>query len=339
MNNISQLILSLLQKVDLSYTQMLFIMQHMMEGELSNTQIASLLTALAIKGEHIDEIFAAASIMRDLSTKLPIDNRHLLDTCGTGGDKSNLFNISTASAFVAAAAGAKVAKHGNRSFASQSGSADLLEAANINLDLSTEQVARSIEQIGIGFLFAPQYHVAMRHVAKVRKELGFQTIFNFLGPLSNPAGASYQLLGVNRLEMVMPMVQVLQKFGSKHAMVVCSHEGLDEISIATSSCIAELKNNTIHTYQICPKDFGIQTQAIDTICVSSPQESLQIIEAAFAGERGTALDILALNAGAAIYVADITDNLQDGIELAFTLLCNGEVQQKWQAYKDFSHRV
>ena len=252
-----------------------------------------------------------------------------------GGDKSNLFNISTASAFVAAAAGAKVAKHGNRSFASQSGSADLLEAANINLDLSTEQVARSIEQIGIGFLFAPQYHSAMRHVAKVRKELGFQTIFNFLGPLSNPAGASYQLLGINRLEMVMPMVQVLQKFGSKHAMVVCSHEGLDEISIAASSCVAELRNNAIHTYQICPKDFGIQTQAIDTICVSSPQQSLQIIEAAFAGERGTALDILALNAGATIYVSDITDNLQDGIELAFTLLCNGKVQQKWQAYKDF----
>jgi anthranilate phosphoribosyltransferase len=337
--NTKQIINKLVMQQDLSIEQMQEVMQHMMTGEATHAQIATILSALHIKTESVEEIIAGARVMRQLATPITVTGKHLLDTCGTGGDKSNIFNVSTASAFVASCAGAKVAKHGNRSFLSQSGSADVLEAAGVYLDLSASQVASCIEKIGIGFLFAPQYHGAMRHVAPVRREIGIQTIFNLLGPLANPARATKQLLGVNNIKRIMPMARALAQLGSEHALVINGADGLDEITTATHTCVAELKDSAIHTYIITPEEFGIARQAIGPLKVSSPAQSLALIERAFAGTEGVALDMLALNAGAAIYAADIVASLDAGVTRAKELLLSGVVAQKWREFIELTQEL
>lgn len=329
----------LLSREDFTHAQMLEIMRMMMSGELTAVQISSLLMGLRMKGETVDEIAAAAEVMRDLSTKVTIrDTSHLIDTCGTGGDGIQTFNVSTACAFVAAAAGAQVAKHGGRSVSSTCGSADVLETLGVNVNLSPEQVAKCVDSIGIGFMFAPNHHSAMKHAAPVRRELGIRTMFNLLGPMTNPAGAKRQVMGVFHKDLTVLLAQVLQRLGSEHVMVVHGADGMDEISFTGDTFVAELKNGVVTEYMLNPSQFGMQQHDLSTIQVQNAEESKAMILDVLNGKldnlnQRAARDIVLLNAGAAIYVAGIVDNLQAGINKAAEVIDNGLALAKLEALK------
>ena len=321
----------LLNKQDLAADEMREVMRLIMSGKASDAQIGGFLIALRCKGETIDEIAAAAEVMRELASKVAVTGEHVIDTCGTGGDGANTFNISTTCAFVVAAAGGQVAKHGNRSVSSSCGSADVLEAAGVNLDLSAEQVAQCVNDIGVGFLFAPKHHGAMKHTIKVRKEMGVRTLFNLLGPLSNPADAPNQLIGVFAHEWVEPLAQVLKKLGSRHVLVVHADDGLDEISIASATTIAELKDGAVSTYTITPEQFGFKRAGLSDLAVDGAASSLMMVKSVLDNKDGAARDIVLLNAGAAIYAANITDTLAAGIEKARQVIADGAARAKFDA--------
>lgn len=331
--NIQQAIKAVIAKQDLSEEQMHAVMSDIMTGKTTDAQIGAFLVGLSMKGESIDEITASAKVMRSLATAVEISpTNHLVDTCGTGGDGLGLFNISTASAFVVAAAGGQVAKHGNRSISSKSGSADVLESAGVNLAVSPEVIGRCVDEIGVGFMFAPAHHSAMKHAIGPRKELAVRTIFNVLGPLTNPAKAPNQVMGVYDKNLVEPIANVLKSLGSRHVMVVHSKDGLDELSIADDTYVAELKNGEVLTYTVNPIDVGLSVGSLDDITADDADDSLTIIRAAFAGKQGPAKDIVALNAGAAIYVSGLADNLKAGVEKANQVLENGGAQRKLEEY-------
>ena len=319
---------------DLAHADMLGLMQQGMSGELTSAQIAGLMIALRVKGESVDEITAAATVMRALSTKVEIaDKTHLIDTCGTGGDGIQTFNVSTCAAFVAAAAGAKVAKHGGRSVSSTCGSADVLEALGVNVNVTPQQVAKCVDKIGIGFMFAPNHHSAMKHAAPVRRELGVRTIFNLLGPLTNPANAKRQVMGVFSKDLTLKLAKVLQNLGSAHVMVVCGADGMDEISFTGDTFVAELKDGKISEYTLNPMQFGLKIHALKSIKVENAQESKAIILDVLAGKhsvgkQSAARDIVLLNAGAAIYVAGLQATIYAGIEHAAKVIDNGAAKQK-----------
>jgi len=330
--NIQQALAKVINSQDLSTEQMISVMREVMQGEATPAQIGGFLVALRMKGESLDEIEGAAIVMRELAAKVDVSAANLIDTCGTGGDGSDLFNVSTASAFVVAAGGASVAKHGNRSVSSSTGSADVLEAAGVKLDLTPDQVANCIQKIGIGFMFAPAHHSAMKHAIGPRKELAQRTIFNMLGPMTNPAGVKRQVIGVFNQALCRPIAEVLQRLGSEHVMVVHAKDGLDEISLATATYVAELKDGVISEYQITPEDFSIKSQSLIGLVVESAEQSLALIMDAL-GSRSTseakkAADIIALNAGAALYVSGISDTLKAGVEKAVSLIENGEALAK-----------
>ncbi len=333
---IQHAIQKLLDRQNLNADEMRVVMRFIMSGNATDAQIAGFLIALRCKGETIDEIAAAAEVMRELATKVNIVGEHIIDTCGTGGDGANTFNISTTCAFVVAAAGGQVAKHGNRSVSSSCGSADVLEAAGVNLDLSAEQVAQCVNEIGVGFLFAPKHHGAMKHTIKVRKDMGVRTLFNLLGPLSNPAAAPNQLLGVFAKEWVEPLAQVLKKLGSQHVLVVNAEDGLDEISIASATTIAELKGGAVSTYTITPEQFGFKRAHLNELAVENAADSLAMVKSVLDNQAGAARDIVQLNAGAAIYAANITDSLADGIAKAQQVIASGEARAKFDALIAYS---
>ena len=319
---------------DLSHNDMLSIMQQVMHGELTPAQIAGFLIALRIKGETVDEITAAATVMRTLSTKVTIaTNTHLIDTCGTGGDGIQTFNVSTVSAFVAAAAGAKVAKHGGRSVSSNCGSADVLEALGVNVNLTPEQVADCVNTIGIGFMFAPNHHSAMKHSAPVRRELGVRTLFNLLGPLTNPANAKRQVMGVFRQDLTLTLAKVLQNLGSEHVLVVHGADGMDEISFTGDTAVAELKNGEIRQYNVNPAQFGFGLHDLSSIQIQNAEQSKAMMLAVLNGEKGPAREIVLMNAGAAIYVSDMAESLQAGVNLAGVVIDNGQALAKLDALK------
>ena len=317
------------ERQDLSSDDMTTVMRTIMTGKATPAQMGGFLIGLRMKGETVDEITAAAGVMRELATRVEVKGDHLVDTCGTGGDGASTFNISTASAMVAAAAGAQVAKHGNRSVSSSSGSADVLETAGVNLDLSPEQVARCVNEIGIGFLFAPKHHGAMKHAIGPRREMGVRTLFNLLGPLTNPAGAPNQVLGVFSADWVEPLAQVLKRLGSKHVLVVHAEDGLDEISIAAATSVAELKDDKVTTYSIEPEQFGMQRGDLAGLSVQDADQSLALINRVFENEAGPARDIVVLNAGAAIYAANVAGSLQAGIETASEVIASGAAKEKF----------
>jgi anthranilate phosphoribosyltransferase len=300
------------------------VMQQIMTGECTPSQIGGFLVGLRMKGESVDELAAAARVMRELSTSVEVDCDYLVDTAGTGGDSSGSFNISTASAIVAAAAGAHVAKHGNRSMTSNSGSADVLEAAGVKLDISPARIGECIEQVGVGFMFAPAHHGAMKHAIGPRREMAVRTVFNVLGPLTNPAGAPNQIIGVFDGELVELIARVLQRLESRHVMVVHGEDGMDEISISAPTRVAELKNGEISNYTLSPADFGMETAAVTTLKVESAQQSLEVIRAVLADQAGPARDIVCLNAGAAIYVSGRSDTLAAGVDAARAALSSGK---------------
>jgi len=319
------------EKQNLDADEMTAVMRTIMTGEATPAQIGGFLIGLRMKGETVDEIAAAARVMRELATGVQVTGPNVVDIVGTGGDATNTFNVSTASTFVVAAAGGTVAKHGNRSVSSKSGSADLLEAAGVNLDLTPEQVAQCINEIGVGFMFAPKHHSAMKHAIGPRKEMGVRTIFNVLGPLTNPAGAPNQLLGVFSRELVEPLAEVLNKLGSNHVLVVNAEDGMDEISVGAPTHVAELKNGQVSTYSITPEQFGVERVDIKQLVVSSAAESLAIINSVLENQPGPARDIVMLNAGAAIYAAGLADTLDAGIRKADTVLATGKAKEKLDA--------
>jgi len=337
--DMSAAIAAVVEKRDLSREEMESVMRTIMTGEATQSQIGGFLVGLRMKGETVDEITAAAKVMRELAAHVNVVGPHLLDTCGTGGDGARTFNISTAVAFVAAAAGAKVAKHGNRSISSKSGSADVLEAAGVNLDLTPEQVGECIEQVGVGFMFAPKHHSAMKHAIGPRKEMGVRTIFNVLGPLTNPAGAPNQLLGVFSNHWVAPLAEVLSQLGSKHVMVVHAEDGMDEISIGAATRVSELKDGEVNTYNIAPEQFGMDRSDVSMLSVDGAQQSLTVIRKVLANEAGSARDIVVLNAGAAIYTAGLADNIKDGIETAKQVIANGEAAKKLDDLVEFTQKL
>ncbi len=319
------------ERKNLSADDMKAVMRLIMTGEATPAQVGGFLVGLRMKGETVDEVAAAAAVMRELATHVDVDTRNLVDTCGTGGDASGSFNISTASAFVVAAAGGRVAKHGNRSVSSKSGSADVLEAAGVNLELSPEQVAECVNDIGVGFMFAPMHHSAMKHAIGPRREMAVRTIFNVLGPLTNPAGAPNQVLGVFSNDWVKPLAEVLKQLGSEHVLVVHAEDGLDEISIAGVTHIAELVDGEIKTYDVSPEDFGMEAVSLDQVRAQDAADSLAIIRRVFANEAGPARDIVCLNAGAAIYAAGLTATLAEGVARAAEVIASGEAAEKLQA--------
>ena len=322
---------------DLSADEMTAVMRTIMTGEATPAQIGGFLIGLRMKGETVDEIAAAARVMRELATGVQVTGPNVVDIVGTGGDATNTFNVSTACTFVVAAAGGTVAKHGNRSVSSKSGSADLLEAAGVNLDLTPEQVAQCINEIGVGFMFAPKHHSAMKHAIGPRKEMAVRTIFNVLGPLTNPAGAPNQLLGVFSAELVEPLAEVLNKLGSNHVLVVNAEDGMDEISIGAPTHVAELKDGQVSTYTITPEQFGVERADINQLVVSSAAESLAIINGVLENKPGPARDIVMLNAGAAIYAAGLADTLDAGIRKADTEIATGKAKEKLDALIKFSN--
>ena len=327
--DIQSAIQSVIDKKHLNNDEMRSVMQNIMTGECTDAQIAGFLVGLRSKGETVEEITAAAQIMRQLASHVHINRENLIDTCGTGGDGSKTFNISTTAAFVVAAAGGNVAKHGNRSVSSKSGSADVLAAAGIKFDLTPEQVAQCVENLGIGFMFAPMHHSAMKYAIGPRRELGVRTLFNVLGPLTNPAGAKRQVMGVfSNDDWLVTLATVLQNLGSEQVMIVHSNDGMDEISISAPTNIAELKNGEISTYTIEPEQFKLQRADISTLAVESVDESLQMMYAVLDNHDGPTLDIVLLNAGAAIYTAGIEDSLAAGIESARHVIENGSARSK-----------
>jgi anthranilate phosphoribosyltransferase len=325
------------ERRDLSAEEMTAVMRTIMTGEATPAQIGGFLIGLRMKGETVDEIAAAATVMRELATGVKVTGENVVDIVGTGGDAINTFNVSTACTFVVAAAGGTVAKHGNRSVSSKSGSADLLEAAGVNLDLTPEQVAQCINDIGVGFMFAPLHHSAMRHAIGPRKEMGVRTIFNVLGPLTNPAGAPNQLLGVFSAELVEPLAEVLNKLGSHHVLVVHAEDGMDEISVGAPTRVAELKDGQVSTYTITPEQFGVELADIKQLVVSSAEESLAIINGVLENQPGAARDIVMLNAGAAIYAAGLADSLDAGIRKADTVIATGKAKEKLDALVKLSN--
>ena len=331
--NISVAIKAVISRQNLNESEMHDVMNSIMTGQTTDAQIGAFLVGLSMKGETIEEITASAKVMRALATSVELSsNDYLVDTCGTGGDGLGLFNISTASAFVVAAAGGKVAKHGNRSISSKSGSADVLEAAGINLNISPELISQCIEEIGLGFMFAPAHHSAMKHAIGPRKELAVRTIFNVLGPLTNPAKAPNQIMGVYDKSLVEPIANVLKGLNSRHVMVVHSEDGLDEFSIANTTYVAELKDNNISTYTVHPGDFGLEEGNLDSIKAENAEQSLALINEAFSGKKGVARDIIALNAGAAIYVSGLVSSFDEGVTQANQILSDGSAQDKLDAY-------
>ena len=331
--NISEAIKAVISKQNLNEGEMHDVMNSIMTGQTTDAQIGAFLVGLSMKGETIEEITASAKVMRALATSVELSsNDYLVDTCGTGGDGLGLFNISTASAFVVAAAGGKVAKHGNRSISSKSGSADVLEAAGINLNISPELISQCIEEIGLGFMFAPAHHSAMKHAIGPRKELAVRTIFNVLGPLTNPAKAPNQIMGVYDKSLVEPIANVLKGLNSRHVMVVHSEDGLDEFSIANTTYVAELKDNNISTYTVHPGDFGLEEGNLNSIKAENAEQSLALINEAFSGKKGVARDIIALNAGAAIYVSGLVNSFDEGVTQANQILSDGSAQDKLDAY-------
>lgn len=319
----------LLERQDLTQETMLAVMRQVMSGELTPAQIAAFLIALRAKGETVNEIAAAAMVMRELSTKVAIqDTEHLIDTCGTGGDGIQTFNVSTVCAFVAAAAGAKVAKHGGRSVSSTCGSADVLEALGVNVNQTPEQVAASVNEIGIGFMFAPNHHSAMKHAAPVRRELGIRTLFNLLGPMTNPATARRQVMGVFDKNLTGKLAKVLQKLGSEHVLVVHGADGMDEISFTGDTFVAELKNGQVNEYVLNPAKFGLATHQLKEIQIKDATESKAMILDVLNGKKGAALDIVLMNAGAAIYVSGQAESLQAGIEKAVAVIDSGAALEK-----------
>ena len=327
--------------LDLSREEMKDVMRIVMNGEATDAQIGALLMGLRLKSETIDEITGATEVMRELATKVSINAEPLVDIVGTGGDGANLFNVSSAASFVVAAAGGFVAKHGNRGVSSKSGSADLIEKAGVNLNMSPEQVARCVEQIGVGFMFAPAHHGAMKHAIGPRRELGCRTIFNILGPMTNPAGVKRQLIGVFTKTLCRPMAEVMQRLGAEHIMVVCSKDGLDEISLATVTHVAELKDGEITEYDITPEDLGVKSESLVGLTVDSSEESLKLIRAAFGRQHDEttekARDMIALNAGAAIYIAGLAANPKAGVEMALDAMGSGLAAGKMSELADFSH--
>ena len=334
--DIQQALQKVLNNKNLTIDEMCDVMRLIMSGKTTEAQLGGFLIGLRCKGETIDEIAAAVQVMRELATKVVINGQHVIDTCGTGGDGANTFNISTTCAFVVAAAGGQVAKHGNRSVSSSCGSADLLEAAGVNLDLSVEKVTQCVNELGVGFLFAPKHHGAMKHTIKVRKEMGVRTLFNLLGPLSNPAGAPNQLIGVFAKEWVEPIAQVLKKLGSHHVLVVHADDGLDEISIASATTIAELKEGEISTYTILPEQFGFERTSLNELAVVDAESSLVMVNSVLDNKSGPARDIVILNAGAAIYAANITESLAAGIKKAAQVIASGAARSKFDALIAYS---
>ena len=324
-----QALTTLIERRDLSRDEMLSIMHQIMRGELTPVQIAGILVALRAKGETVTEIAAAAQVMRELSTKVPLGSEaNLVDTCGTGGDGAHTFNISTASAIVAAAAGAKVAKHGGRSVSSTCGSADVLEALGVNVNLTPEQVAQSVREIGVGFMFAPNHHSAMKHAAPVRRELGVRTLFNLLGPMTNPAGAPNQVMGVFHRDLVPKLAQVLKELGSRHVLVVHAADGLDEISLSGDTYVAELRDGKISEYTLNPQQFGMQVSPTEKLTVHSIEEATAMLHQSLSQQACAARDIVALNAGAAIYVSGLAPSLADGLAKAQALIETGAASAK-----------
>ncbi len=329
-------LLRLIEHREIFHDEMLSLMRQIMAGEMSPVMIAALITGLRVKKETIGEITAAAIVMRELATKVPVvDSAHLVDTCGTGGDSAHTFNISTAAAFVAAGAGARVAKHGGRSVSSKSGSADVLEALGVNINLPPERVAEAIQQVGLGFMFAPNYHSAMKHAAPVRKELGVRTLFNILGPLTNPAGAPNQVMGVFHPDLVGIQVRVLQRLGSQRALTVFGREGLDEISISGETLVGELRDGEVREYVLSPEQFGLSTHDIRALQVDTVEASRERILKALSNAPGAERDVVALNAGAAIYAAGIADTLQDGVQRAQAAMASGAAMAKLEALRAF----
>ena len=336
--NINQAIKAVIEKKNLNESEMLDVMNSIMTGQTTDAQIGAFLVGLSMKGETIEEITASAKVMRSLATPVEIkSDKYLVDTCGTGGDGLGLFNISTASAFVVAAAGGKVAKHGNRSISSKSGSADVLESAGVNLNLSPSRISECIAKIGVGFMFAPAHHSAMKHAIGPRKELAVRTIFNVLGPLTNPAKAPNQVMGVYDKNLIEPIANVLKELGSRHVMVVHSDDGLDEFSIADKTYVAELKDGNVSTYSVHPEDFGLTLGNLKDIRADNADASLALITEAFSGRNGTAKNIISLNAGAAIYVSGLTTSLQSGIDRANQVLSDGSSQKKLDEYIQISN--
>ncbi len=326
------------ERRDLNAEEMSAVMRTIMTGEATQAQMGGFLIGLRMKGETVEEIAAAAGVMRELATHVDVKAAHLVDTCGTGGDGSTTFNISTAAAMVAAAAGASVAKHGNRSVSSRSGSADVLEAAGVNLELTPEQVARCVEEVGVGFMFAPRHHGAMKHAIGPRREMGVRTIFNLLGPLTNPAGAPNQVMGVFADALVEPLAQVLARLGSEHVLVVHSEDGMDEISIGAATHVAELKDGEVRDYFVTPEEFGFQRADLSTLAVEGADDSLAMIQAVFDNQPGPARDIVCLNAGAAIYAAGLADTLATGIKIAGDVIADGSARAKLAALVQFSNK-
>ncbi len=314
---------------EIFHDEMLKIMRLIMSGELSPVMMAALITGLRVKKETIGEITAAAQVMREFSTKVHVaDKRHLVDIVGTGGDGSHTFNISTCSMFVAAAAGAKVSKHGGRSVSSKSGSADVLEALGININLKPEAIAQCIAEVGVGFMFAPNHHPAMKNVAPVRKELGVRTIFNILGPLTNPADAPNILMGVFHPDLVGIQVRALQRLGAEHALVVYGKDGMDEVSLGAATVVGELKGGEITEYEIHPEDFGLAMASNRTLRVETPEQSMAMLRSVLDDEPGAARDIVILNAGAALYAANVAESMLAGIALAREAITSGAAKGK-----------
>ena len=324
---------------EIFHDEMLHVMRQIMRGELTQAQIAGFIVGLRVKKETVGEIAAAAQVMREFATMVPLkDHTHVVDVVGTGGDGAHTFNISTAATFVAAAAGAKVAKHGNRSVSSRSGSADVLEALGAKLELTPEQIAQCIETVGVGFMFAPSHHPAMKHAAPVRKELGVRTIFNLLGPLTNPAGAQSQLMGVFHPDLVGIQSRVLQRLGAKHVMVVYGRDGLDEISISGETMVAELFKGEVREYDLHPSQFGLEVYDRRAIQVASVDESKQMVLAVLENQPGPALNIVLLNAGAALYVAGVAKSIEAGIDKARKALASGAARQQLDDFLAFTRK-
>ncbi len=330
--NIQYAIAQLIDSVDLSSEQMQAAMRLIMTGECTDSQIGGFLVALRMKGETIDEITAAAQVMSSLADQVQVDAPNLIDIVGTGGDGTSTFNVSTAASFVAAGAGASVAKHGNRSVSSKSGSADLLEQAGANLNLDAQQVAKVIQAAGVGFMFAPMHHSAMRHAISARKEMAVRTIFNVLGPLTNPANVKRQVVGVFAKELTITLAKVFAQLGSEHTLVVHSDDGMDEISICAPTTISEMREGRVETYTVTPQDFGMSIASINDIVVADPSQSLAMIDDVLANKPGPARDIVVLNAGAGIYVSGLAKSLAQGVELASLAIAEGRALAAKDAY-------
>ncbi|XOZ32915.1 anthranilate phosphoribosyltransferase [Halomonadaceae bacterium KBTZ08] len=331
------------ERQDLGTADMKAVMRTIMQGEATDAQIGGFLVGLRMKGEAIDEITGAVEVMRELATGVALDVPNVVDIVGTGGDGANLFNVSTAATFVIAAAGGHVAKHGNRSVSSRSGSSDLLDQAGLRLNMAPEQISRCVHELGVGFMFAPNHHTAMKHAVGPRKELGIRTLFNILGPMTNPAGVKHQVIGVFNGDLCVPMAEVLRRLGSEHVLVVHAEDGLDEISLASRTRVAELKDGEVSEYHIRPEDMGIKAKAITDLQVADAGESLALIREALSPnprERAAlARDMIALNAGAALYASDLSDTLQAGAEKAHAAMANGAALQRMEQLATLSQQM